>query len=344
MRTKKMVCFFNVIFLFLGLICSVDAFPDATVSFRSIGVTIDLIFPEEALPNDSIWHNATVTANTALYLRNLTVVIKAPVNSSWQVVFTGKDETNRYLSANATLQWSIRTAALPQETNGKLSCFMLVNTSQSADYSSYTFYTTHVSKPTFSEMQILYNEMLANYTMLQANYTKLLNDFNGLLANYTSLSTQHTTLLSEHNQLLADYNSKVASYNSLLSQYSSITSDYNTLDSNYRSQRSNYNALQSDYYLLNSTHYGLQANYTSLEVVYATLNQTYTELEVQLTDLQQEITKSESALDAIRIVLLIFLVTVACLIAFIIYIKRKKPEPYLVIRKETVSMKPDEKS
>jgi hypothetical protein len=32
------------------------------------------------------------------------------------------------------------------------------------------------------------------------------------------------------------------------------------------------------------------------------------------------------------------------LIAFIVYLKRKKEEPYVVIRKETVSMKPDEET
>jgi type IV secretory pathway component VirB8 len=43
-----------------------------------------------------------------------------------------------------------------------------------------------------------------------------------------------------------------------------------------------------------------------------------------------------------RIVLFIFTITVAGLVALIIYIKRKKPEPYLVIRKETVAVKTEE--
>jgi hypothetical protein len=34
----------------------------------------------------------------------------------------------------------------------------------------------------------------------------------------------------------------------------------------------------------------------------------------------------------------IFIVTLAALIVFIVYIKRKKQEPYLVIRKETVNV------
>jgi predicted nuclease with TOPRIM domain len=343
MQAKKMGYFLSTLLLFSGLICSVGA-STTTVSFRGGGVTIDLTFPEEAHPTDSIWHNATITANTALYLRNFTVVIKAPVNSGWQVVFIGKDETNRYLSANATLQWSMQTDPLPQEANGKLSCFMHVNTSQSTDYSSYTFYTTHVSEPTFSEMQSLYYEMLANYTTLQTDYETLLNEYDGLLANYSSLFANYTTLLSEHNELLVKYNAQVATYESLLNSYNKLSGDYNTLDSNYRSQLSKYNALQVDYDSLNSTHYSLQANYTSLQAVYKALNQTYIELETELNDLQQRNTFLENAQNTDRIVMFIFVVTVACLIALIIYIKKKEPEPYVVIRKETVAMKPDEKS
>jgi type IV secretory pathway component VirB8 len=40
----------------------------------------------------------------------------------------------------------------------------------------------------------------------------------------------------------------------------------------------------------------------------------------------------------------IFIIAVAALIAFIVYIKRKKQEPYVVIRKETVNVNPDESS
>ena len=38
----------------------------------------------------------------------------------------------------------------------------------------------------------------------------------------------------------------------------------------------------------------------------------------------------------------IFVVAVAALVGFIIYLKRKTQEPYVVIRKETVSMNQDE--
>jgi hypothetical protein len=102
--------------------------------------------------------------------------------------------------------------------------------------------------------------------------------------------------------------------------------------------------LQSDYDLLNSTFYSVQGNYTDLQAVYDALNQTYTDLLSDLNNLQERISDSESNLNTDRIVMFIFVVTVACLIALIIYIKKKEPEPYVVIRKETVAMKPDEKS
>jgi hypothetical protein len=317
MLAKRIVCFFIALLLFSGLMCSVDAVSDTTVSFRGGGVTIDLTYPEEAHPTDSIWHNVTVTANTALYLRNFTVVIKAPVNSGWQVVFTGKDETNRYLSANATLQWSMQTDPLPQEANGKLSCFMYVNTSQNVDYSSYTFYTTHVSSPTLSEMQSLYYEMLANYTAFK-------NDYDSLLANYSSLLANYTSLLNAHNQLTADYNSKVAAYASLLAQYNELSDDYDALNANYRSKINEFSALQADYGDLNSTRNSLQTSYNTLQAIYDGLNQTYVDLQTEFAKLQQSFNDSAGELTIDRIVMFIFIVAVAGLIVFIVYIKRKK--------------------
>jgi predicted nuclease with TOPRIM domain len=340
MQAKKMGYFLSTLLLFSGLIYSVGA-STTTVSFRGGGVTIDLTFPEEAHPTETLTHNVTITAHTDLSLQSFTLFIYAPVNATWQEV------KNRTISwdflENETLTSRIEFQ-LPQDTNGTLYCEMTVQTDQTADALSYKFYTTRVSELTFSEMQSLYYEMLANYTALQANYTTLLNEYDGLLANYSSLFANYTALLSEHNDLLAKYNAQVATYESLLNSYNKLSGDYNTLDSNYRSQLSKYNALQADYDSLNSTHYSLQANYTTLQAVYDALNQTYTDLLSDLNNLQERISFSESALNTDRIVMFIFIVTVACLIAFIIYIKRKEPEPYVVIRKETVTMKPDEKT
>ena len=64
----------------------------------------------------------------------------------------------------------------------------------------------------------------------------------------------------------------------------------------------------------------------------------YTDLQTELNNLQDRFINSESELNINRIVMFICIVTLVALIAFIVYIKRKKQEPYVVIRKETVSM------
>src|SRR3989304_3890617 len=94
MRVKKIVYFLSFLLISSALTFCAGAAQTNSVSFHGVGVTVDLAYPEEAHPNDSIWHNMTITANTALFLRNLTVVIKASVDSSWQEVFAGKDERN----------------------------------------------------------------------------------------------------------------------------------------------------------------------------------------------------------------------------------------------------------
>jgi hypothetical protein len=299
-----------------------------------------LTFPEEAHPNTTITHNVTITAHTDLSLQSFTLFIYAPVNATWQEV------KNRTISwdfyENETLTSRIEFQ-LPQDTNGTLYCEMTVQTDQTAEASSYRFYTTRISELTFSEMQSMYYGMLANYTSLQADYQSLLNEYNDLLANYTSLFANYTALLSEHNDLLTKYDTQVANYQTLLNSYNKRSSDYNTLDSNYRSQLSKYNALQADYDSLNSTFYSVQGNYTFLQGNFTDLQAVYDALKETYNNLLSDLNNLQGTVDADNIVMFIFVVTVACLVAFIIYIKRKKEEPYVVIRKETVAMKPDEK-
>jgi predicted nuclease with TOPRIM domain len=333
MRAKKTVYFFSILLLFSGLMCSVNALSDTTVSFRGGGVTINLTYPKEAYPNITITHNVTITSTTAATLRNFTVVIKAPVNSGWQEIFNAQDTFSKPLPTSYNL-----TLSLPQEANGTLRCAIYVNTSSIDDLST-TFYTTLVSDPTFSEIQSMYAALWEDYNSLQADYETLLNEYDSLLANYSSLLANYTALLSQYNDLSEDYNSQVATYESLLAQYNKLSDDYDDLNSNYRSKISDLGDLQAEYDELNSTSYSLQANYTSLQSEYDALNQTYTDLQTELTTLQERITRSENALNSDRIVMFIFIITVAALIAFIVYMKRKKEEPYVVIRKETVSMK-----
>jgi predicted nuclease with TOPRIM domain len=326
MQAKKIGYLVSSLLLFSGLILNVSA-STTSISFHGDGVTIDLIFPEEAYPNTTITHNVTITSSTAATLRNFTVVIKAPVNSGWQEIFNSQDTFSKSLPMSYNL-----TLSLPQEVNGILQCIIYVNTSSIDDLSA-TFYTTRVSALTFSEMQSLYYEMLANYTTLQANYETLLNEYNGLLVNYTSLFANYTATLGEHNQLITDYNNKVATYESLLAQYTELSDDYDTLNANYGSKITEFGALQSDYDDLNSTRDSLQASYNTLHAVYDALNKTYTDLQSEFTTMQERSNVSESALNTDRSVMVIFVVVIACLIAFIIYIKRKETEPYVIIRK-----------
>jgi hypothetical protein len=331
MRAKKIGYFLSVLLLSSAFMCTVDALPDTTATFRGGGVTISMTFPEEAHPADSIWHNITLTAIIATTLQNFTVVITAPVNSSWVGIFNAQDTSKQLLPRNYNFSIS-----LPQEIHGTLQCFIYVNTSRIDDLST-VFYTTLVSYPTFSEM-------FADYTVLQANYTILLNEYDSLLANYSSLFANYTSLLSQYNALSSNYNAKVAAYQTSLDNYNTLSDEYDALDYNYKSKLSELGALQLDYNDLNSTHNSLQDNYTRLQADYDELNQTYTGLLDDLTNLQKSNSDSQSALNNDRIVMLVFVITLVALIAFIIYLKRGKEEPYVVIRKETVSMNQDENS
>jgi hypothetical protein len=79
MPAKRIVCFFIVLLFLSTLTCSVGASSDPTVTFRGAGVTIDLTYPEEAHPEDSITHNVTITANTDLDSVSVALFIYAPV-------------------------------------------------------------------------------------------------------------------------------------------------------------------------------------------------------------------------------------------------------------------------
>ena len=377
MRAKKTVCFFSVLLLFSGLICIVGASP-TTISLRGGGVTINLTFPEEAHPNTTITHNITITSNTAATLRNFTVVIKAPVNSGWQEIFNAQDTFSNPLpmsynltlplpqQANGTLRCfmyvntssindlstTFYTTYVSEPTFSEirnmydelLESYILLNATYTALNETFTNLSAQYETLLEQNKDLIqdYDTLEATYESLLAQYNQLSDDYDSLQANYTSLFANYTALLSEYNQLKADYNSKVATYESLLAQYNKLSDYYDSLDANYRSKINEFGALQTDYSDLNSTRYSLQTSYNALSAVYSALNQTYNDLLTEFNDLKQKNTFSENALSANRIVLFIFLVAVAALIAFIVYLKRKKEEPYVVIRKETVSMKSEE--
>ena len=344
MPAKKKVCFFIVLLLLSTLTCSVGALPDRTVTFRGAGVTIDLAYPEEAHPNATITYNITITSSTATTLRNFTVIIKAPVSSGWQEILNSQDTFSQPLPKSYNL-----TVSLPQEANGTLQCFIYANTS-SIDDLSIMLYTTRVNTLTFSEMQSLYDEMWANYTALQEDYATLQNEYGILWANYTILFDNYTALVSDYGALSDQYDAQVAKYQKLSDDYGQLSNNKNDLDESYRNLESAYGSKVSElsnwkakYDELNATHYSLQGNYTNLYGNYTSLQTDYDELNQAYTALLAELTRSENALNSDQIVMFIFIVAVAALIAFIVYLKRKQQEPYVVIRKETVSVKPEEK-
>jgi predicted nuclease with TOPRIM domain len=342
--------------------CTVDASSDKTVSFRGGGVTIGLTYPKEAHPDTNITHYVSITSSTTVTLKNFTVVIKAVlVNSSWQEILNGKNE---YGFPPELPQTYNLTFPLPQDANGMLQCFIFVNTSSIDDLSA-TFYTTLVSDPTFSEMRVLYDVMLANYTSLKEDFATLFNDYNKTLADYDNLWADYEAMVIEYNQTATDYDTLeddydelsvnydtlndtymalLSEHNQLTTYYNNKVSDYDTLDDNFRIKTSELGNLQTIYSALNDTYHGLQTDFNNLQIDSSTLNQSYTNLQVAFAELQESLTNSEGTVNFDRIVMFIFIVAVAILVAFIIYIKRKQEDPYLVIRKETVSMKSDEET
>ncbi len=338
MLPKKETCLLTALVLLSVLVSQARASPNQT-TLRADGVTIAITFPEEAHPLDTITHNVTITARTALTLQTFTLFIYAPVNSSLQEI------KNRTLTWDFIENESLTTRIefqLPKNANGTLNCVLTFQTSQAASYSSQLFYSTRVSQLTFSEMQNLYNQMLTNYTRQQTDFQTLLNNYNGLLANYNSSLTNYTNLLSQHNDLQTKYNSQVTTYDSLLSANSRLSEDYTTLNANYRTSINELVASQSDYELLNSTRNSLQQSYNTLQNFYNALNQTQNDLLAERDNLIMELNNSEGEAGNNRVFVFIFLLTIAALVAFIFYLKRRKLDPYIVIRKETVTVDKDE--
>jgi len=382
MQAQK-IGYFLTLLLFSVLVCSVGALPDTTVSFRGGGVTIDLTFPEEAHPTYYIWHNATLTANTGLML-NLTLIIRASVDSTWQEItgwylpnrVLQENESRReemyfqlpsnangtlqcfiYISTNQSVYYSsytFYTTEVREMTYSELlEDYNVLNNTYNqlvADFDTLNN-TYNDLRSSYEMLNSSYNALNNTYYQLVADYDQLSSDYNALNNTYNNLQSSYAALNSSYNELSANYSILNNAYNDLQGGYNTLQNSYNELDSNYKNVNSARNSLlgdisklQADYDSLNSTFYNVQGNFTDLQAVYDALNQTYTNLLTAFNNLQQKNTRSESDLNTDKIVMLIFVVTVACLVAFIVYLKRKKEEPYVVIRKETVAMKPDEET
>ena len=316
---RKTIALLIMILFVTQTIYSVAASLTSAVSFSSNGVTIVIEFPDEAHPLDNITHEISITSDASTTLSNFAVIIRAPVNSIWQEVYTGQDN----LSKSLPVDYNLTLPPLPQNANGTLQCFIFVNTS-SIDYISTTIYTTRVSELTFSEMQTLYDEILTNYTALFNEYNDLFGNYSGLLANYTSLLSNNAILQDK-------YDDQLAIYKSLQDSNNDLTNQFNTLNSNYQSKTADYNSLRTDYQTLNSTRNALQISYKDLQDAYNNLDQAYNELQAQEATQQS----SENDVNNLIAVIIVLAIIIAALAILTIYIKQKSKEPYIVIHKES---------
>ena len=340
MHLKKKVCLLITIIVLSTLVSRAAGSPNQTMSFIADGITVDVTYPEEAHPLENVTYSVSIKANTALILQSFALFIYAPVNSTLQEI-ANQTLTNFSFIENYTLP-SFVEFQLPENTNGTVYCVMTFKTNQAAFSSTDMFFTTHVSELTFSEMQSLYIEMLANYTKLQSDFANLTVEYNELFLNYSATVENYTLLISQNNQLQAAYDSKVAAYDSLVSSNNQLSQDYSSLNAEYQAGLSELAAWKSDYVSLNTTNTSLRNDFTHLQSIYDTLNQTYYNLLADLNTLQNNLVVSESSANNSRIFVFVALMAIVALVALIIYLRKKEPEPYVVIRKETVAVEPEE--
>ena len=305
MLKNKIHYFLLVVLLNSLLLSGTLAISTPSLFFHGVGLTVNLDYPEEAHPTEEIYHNVTITSKTDLTIINFTLTIYGTVNQTQQEItnlalFSWTLDQNN----NNTLTNRINFT-LPQETFGRLYCTLYAKTNQDTDYFFTSFYTTHVQTITFSELLIDYNQLLANYTNNQIIY-------DSLLARYESLENQKDILDST-------YDSQIDLYNSLQSKYTS-------LNTNYTASQENFNSLNNNYTVLNQTNTDLEQDIINLEQ--------------KMTDAEQQIVIKEDALTIDRNLMVVFILILVGLIGLIIYLRNKQKEPYVVIRKETVSVKP----
>ena len=306
---KNKISYFPLVVLLSSLLLSGTlAISTPSLTFHGVGLTVNLDYPEEAHPTESIYHNITITSQTDLTIDNFTLTIYGIVNQTQQEL------TNLALLSwreNNTLTSQINFT-IPQETSEKLYCTLYAKTNQDTDYLLTSFYTTQVNIVTFSELIIKYNQLLIDY---------------------------------DHNLLL--YDSLNQTYYDLIKQKDNLNSNYNNLYSDYQDQIDINKLLESEYGSLNLNTTKIQESYVSLDNNYTSLNQTNTELGQEITILNQEIalldkeiSDSKNSLDINRNLMIVFIIILVGLIGLIIYLRNKQKEPYVVIRKETVSVKP----
>ena len=297
MRLKVIVCLVTIM-CFLSLsINDTSASSVGNISFQGAGVVIDVEFPEETHPTDTITLNLTITATIGLKLQNFTLVIRVLIDTGWQQVYK-----EQVLSLNM-VQWDVLERliwfTLPQHAHEALQCNMYVQTDKAPGLpATYFFYATHVRTMTYDE----------------------------LIGNYSSLLTDYGTLLDSYNTLSTQYNGLNSTYNSLLNEYNSLQATFRSLNSSYFTQKAAYDTLRT--------------GYDSLEASYHTLNQTYYALVAESDSLRNTADTRDTELTTTKNIAYALIAITVILAALIIYSKKKKTEPYIVLRKETVAVKP----
>ena len=304
MLKNKIRYFLLVVLLNSLLLSGTLAISTTSLSFHGVGLTVNLDYPEEAHPTEEIYHNVTITSQTDLTIINFTLTIYGTVNQTQQEItnlalFSWTLDQNN----NNTLTNRINFT-LPQGTFGRLYCTLYAKTNQDTDYLFTSFFTTHVHTITFSELLVDYTQLLADYT-------------NNLVL-YNSLNTRYNNLDAQNENLELTYSTQIDEYNKLKLEYDS-------LNTNYTASQENFNSLNNNYTVLNQTN-------TDLE-------QEIINLEQKITDAEQQIVLKEDALTIDRNLMVVFIIILVGLIGLIIYLRNKQKEPYVVIRKETVSMK-----
>ncbi|MGQ9550810.1 MAG: hypothetical protein ACUVUE_00145 [Candidatus Bathycorpusculaceae bacterium] len=277
----------------------------------NVGFTIDLVFPEEARPGDLVTHNMTLTATTAVFWFNVTLVVKALVNVDWQQVYS-VEVPSRSVPANEKISEQ-GMFTVPEGVHDRLFCFVYVSTQTYAasGEASYTFYTTQIRSMTYDELLNGYNELLNDYNQLMANYSRLLADYEALLESHDELSIRYDALNSN--------------YTLMLDQYESLQTAYSSLNSTYYSQKES----QEESYD------SLRADCDSLQASYSALNATCNDLRTENSNLGRLVDSARSELSLSRNLMYASIATALALGAFALYVVRKKP-PVVYIRKQEV--------
>ncbi len=155
-------------------------------------------------------------------------------------------------------------------------------------------------------------------------------------------TTTYDELLIDYSIKLADYETLLDSYDALSRQYSELNSTYNLSLNQYEFLQASFESLNSSYFTQKATYDTLKTGYDSLEANYKTLNQTYHALKAENDNLRNTVDIQYADLTMTRNTLYVLVAVTVSLVALVLYVRKIKSEPYVVVRKETVALNPSE--